>query len=92
MLRPLDDRVLVKRDPTIKKIGRIIIPETHQKKTHKGVVVAVGPGAVKNGKRIPMSVKVDDTVIFSEHAGMDMRGDEYTLIKEEGILGVLNDN
>jgi chaperonin GroES len=91
LLRPLDDRIVVKRDPEIEKIGSIIIPDTHRKKTLKGVVVAVGPGALKNGKRIPMDTKVDDKVIFSEHAGLDL-GNDYSLMKEEGVLGVLYDN
>jgi chaperonin GroES len=92
MIKPLNDRLLVKRDSAKDKIGSFYIAPSHQEKPCQGTVVAIGDGAFKNGKRIPLTCKIGDRVIFSQHAGVDVKfGDkEFTLMKEEGVLGILD--
>ena len=92
-LRPLHDRVLVKRleEKEVKK-GGIIIPDTAKEKPQEGEVIAVGPGKVtEDGKLQPMSVKVGDKILFGKYSGSDVKlGDEEYLIMHEGdILGTL---
>jgi len=92
-LRPLQDRVLVKRleEKEVKK-GGIIIPDTAKEKPQEGEVIAVGPGKVTDdGKRQPMGVKVGDKILFGKYSGSEVKlGDEEHLIMHEGdILGIL---
>jgi len=92
-LRPLHDRVLVKRleEKEVKK-GGIIIPDTAKEKPQEGEVIAVGPGKVtEDGKLQPMSVKVGDKILFGKYSGSEVKlGDEEYLIMHEGdILGTL---
>lgn len=97
-VRPLGDRVLVKREdaPAAKSAAGIIIPETAQKeKSKKGVVVAVGPGRINDdGKLMPMHVKVGDSVLFNSgwDNEVEFSGDdaEYFLVKESDILAITN--
>jgi len=93
-LRPLHDRVLVKRleEKEVKK-GGIIIPDTAKEKPQEGEVIAVGPGKVtEDGKLQPMSVKVGDKILFGKYSGSEVKlGDEEYLIMHEGdILGTLS--
>ena len=96
-IRPMHDRVLVKRKTTEEEsAGGIIIPESAQKETEetKGEVVAVGQGLkLDSGSLVPMDVKVGDTVIFGDYAGTDIKieGQDYLLMKEEEILAVIED-
>jgi chaperonin GroES len=73
-------------------IGSFYIPDSCREKPCQGTVVAVGTGALVNGARVPLTCNVGDKVIFSQHAGVDVKfGDkEYTLMKEEGVLGILD--
>ena len=92
-LRPLRDRVLVKRleEKEVKK-GGIIIPDTAKEKPQEGEVMAVGPGKVTDdGKLQPMSVKVGDKILFGKYSGSEVKlGEEEFLIMHEGdILGVV---
>ena len=92
-LRPLRDRVLVKRleEKEVKK-GSIIIPDTAKEKPQEGEVMAVGPGKVTDdGKLQPMSVKVGDKILFGKYSGSEVKlGDEELLImREEDVLGIL---
>ncbi len=94
-VRPLADRVLVKRieEEEVKK-GGIIIPDTAKEKPQKGEVVAVGPGRLdEKGQRIPMEVKVGDKVLFSKYAGNEVKIDdeEYLIMREDEILAVLEE-
>jgi len=91
MIRPLNDRILVERESAKDKIGSFFLPTQYQEKPCTGKVVVVGPGALVNGKRVKCSCKVGDVVIFSQHAGVDIKlsGKEYTLMKEEGVLGIV---
>jgi chaperonin GroES len=94
-VRPVNDRILVIRIEEEKKTrGGIIIPDTAKEKPQEGKVVAVGPGKRdENGKRIPMEVKKGDRILFSKYAGTEIKidGEEHIFMRENDILGVLND-
>jgi len=90
-IRPLFDRVLVKRFAQEEKTaGGIIIPDTaKEERTQMGKIVAVGAGRVTNdGKVIPVQVKVGDTVFFGKYAGTEA-SNEFVILKEEEILGIV---
>ncbi len=92
-LRPLHDRVLVKRleEKEVKK-GGIIIPDTAKEKPQEGEVVAVGPGKkTDDGKLQPMGVKVGDKILFGKYSGSEVKlgNEEYLIMREDDILGVL---
>lgn len=94
-IRPLQDRVLVKRlEETTKTAGGIIIPDTAKEKPSEGLVEAVGTGAIgTDGKLIPMTVKVGDKVLFGKWAGTEVKlnGEERLLIKESEILCIVEE-
>ena len=91
--KPLRDRVFVKfSDEEEKTAGGLYIPDTAKEKPQRGTVVAVGPGKVTDdGKRQPMDVKVGDTILFDKYSGSKIRMDdeEYLIIREEDILGIV---
>ena len=93
-IRPLHDRVIVSRiEEGEQKIGGIIIPDTAKEKPQQGRVIAVGKGKVeKDGKVTPLDVKEGDTVLFGKYSGQEIKldGEEYLIMREEEILGVLN--
>ena len=93
MLKPLADRVLVKVDEEETKTkGGILIPDTAQKKSQKGTVMAIGSGQVlDNGTRLPFEVKVGDHVLFAKYSGVDIDedGEKYLLLAERDILAIL---
>jgi chaperonin GroES len=92
-VRPLQDRVLVKRieeEETTK--GGIIIPDTAKEKPQQGIVKAVGKGKIlENGTRIEPDVKKGDKVLFGKYAGSEIKvdGDDYLIMREDDILGIL---
>lgn len=92
-IQPLHDRVLIKRaDPARKTAGGIYLPETSKEKPAEGVVKAVGKGrTLKDGSVRALSVRVGDKVAFSTYAGTDVKveGEDYTILKEEDILGII---
>ena len=93
-VRPLHDRILVKRaeEGEQKSIGGIIIPDTAKEKPQRGTVVAVGEGKKDdNGKRIPVDVKENDEVLFGKYAGTEVKidGEELLIMHESDILGVI---
>ena len=92
-LRPLQDRLLVKRLEEGEQIqGGIIIPDTAKEKPQQAQVLAVGPGRVTDdGKLQPIEVKVGDTVVFGKYAGTEVKveGDDLLIIREDDVLGVL---
>ncbi len=94
-IRPLHDRVLVKRiEEETKTKGGIIIPDTAKEKPIKGEVIAVGEGRIlDNGQKVPVSVKVGDKVIFSKYAGTEIKieGEEHLIMREDDILGVIEE-
>jgi chaperonin GroES len=93
-IRPLHDRVIVQRlDEGEQKVGGIIIPDTAKEKPQQGKVIAVGKGKVeKDGKVTPLDVKEGDTVLFGKYSGQEIKldGEEYLIMREEEILGVIN--
>lgn len=93
MLKPLADRVLVKVDEEeTKTAGGILLPDTAQKKSQKGTVLAVSSGKVlDNGTRLPFEVKVGDHVLFAKYSGVDIdeNGEKYLLLSERDILAIL---
>ena len=93
-IRPLSDRVLVKRLEAKQETsaGGIIIPETAKEKPQEGEVVAVGPGKMlEDGKVQAMNVKAGDRVLFGKYAGTEVKIDneDYLIMREDDILGVL---
>ena len=92
-LRPLHDRLLVKRlEETEQMQGGIIIPDTAKEKPQQAKVLAIGPGRVTDdGKLQPIEVKVGDTVVFGKYAGTEVKveGDDLLIIREDDVLGVL---
>ena len=92
-LRPLQDRLLVKRLEEKEQVqGGIIIPDTAKEKPQQGKVLAVGPGRVMDdGKLQPLEIKVGDTVVFGKYAGTEVKidGDDLLIIREDDVLGVL---
>jgi chaperonin GroES len=91
-IRPLQDRLVVKRTPEEEKTkGGIIIPDTAKEKPLEGVVVAVGSGkALANGKVVPLDVKAGDKVLFGKYSGTEVKveGEELVLLREEDVLAV----
>ncbi len=92
-IRPLQDRVIVQRlEEEEKTKGGIIIPDTAKEKPQQGKVIAVGKGKVRDdGKVSPLDVKVGDKVLFSKYAGTEVKieGEEYLIMREDDILGVI---
>ena len=92
-IRPLQDRILVKRvDEEEKTAGGIIIPDTAKEKPQEGKVVAVGNGKTDDdGKSIPLEVKKGDKVLFSKYSGTEVtiEGTEHLIIREDDVLGIV---
>ena len=93
-IRPLQDRILVKRvDEEETTAGGIIIPDTAKEKPQEGKVVAVGNGKTDDdGKSIPLEVKKGDKVLFSKYSGTEVtiEGAEHLIIREDDVLGILD--
>ena len=93
LLKPLNDRVLVRRvESETKTAGGIIIPESAKEKPAEAEVIAVGPGRLlENGERSVMQVKAGDKILFGKYSGTDVQIDRETLLilKEDDILGVI---
>lgn len=92
-IRPLNDRLLVKRlEEEEKTAGGIIIPDSAKEKPAEGKVIAVGPGKLNDkGERVALQVKEGDRVLFSKYGGTDVKldGDNYLIMREDDILGVI---
>jgi len=92
-LRPLRDRILVKRvDEGEATHGRIVIPDSAKEKPQEGKVVAVGTGKVNDeGRNIPLTVKAGDRILFGKYSGSEVTLDsqEYLIMKEEDVLGIV---
>jgi chaperonin GroES len=93
-IRPLHDRVVVRRIEEGETIrGGIIIPDTAKEKPQQGEVVGVGDGKMlEDGQRAPVDVKVGDRILFGKYSGSEIKiaGDEYLVVREDEILGVLS--
>lgn len=92
-IRPLNDRLLVKRlKEEEKTAGGIIIPDSAKEKPAEGEVVAVGPGKTNDkGERVALQVKKGDRVLFSKYGGTDVKldGEDYLIMREDDILGII---
>ncbi|WP_136798768.1 MULTISPECIES: co-chaperone GroES [Desulfosediminicola] len=92
-IRPLNDRLLVKRlEEEEKTSGGIIIPDSAKEKPAEGQVVAVGPGKLNDkGERVALQVKEGDLVLFSKYGGTDVKldGEDFLIMREDDILGVV---
>ena len=94
-IRPLGDRILVKRldeDKEQRSRGGIIIPDTAKEKPMEGKVAAVGPGRrLDDGKIQKVEVKIGDRVLIGKYAGTEVKieGDEYVIMREDDVLGVI---
>ncbi len=93
-VKPLNDRVLVKRiEPEQQVKGGIIIPDTAKEKPLEGKVVAVGAGRLDdNGKRVALDVKAGDRVLIGKYIGTEVKIDdvEHVIVREEEILGIIS--
>lgn len=91
-IRPLHDRVIVKRlEEEEKTKGGIIIPDTAKEKPQEGRVVAVGSGKRDDGKVVPLDVKAGDKILFGKYSGTEIKldGEEHLIMREEDILGII---
>jgi chaperonin GroES len=92
-IRPLHDRVIVKRTEEEEKTkGGIIIPDTAKEKPAEGKIVAVGAGRIKkDGTKIPLEVKAGDRVLFSKYGGTEVKidGEEHLMMREDDILAII---
>jgi len=92
-LRPLHDRVLIKRveeQETVK--GGIIIPDTAKEKSQEGEVIAAGTGKrLEDGTVVPLEVKTGDRILFGKYSGAEIKleGQDYIILREDEILGIL---
>ncbi|MEY4617467.1 MAG: hypothetical protein RJB66_2427 [Pseudomonadota bacterium] len=93
-VRPLHDRILVKRTTEDDKTaGGLYIPDSAKEKPQKGEVVAAGKGRVlEDGKVLPLEIKVGDKILFSKYAGTELKlnGEEYLMMREEDVLGIVH--
>ncbi len=89
-IKPLGNRVLIKRAEAKTTRGGILLPDSAKEKPRMGHVVAVGPGKTdEHGNVQPCQVCVGDQVVYSAYAGTEVKPDEYLIVSEEEILGVL---
>ena len=92
-IRPLQDRVIVKRiEEEEKSKGGIIIPDTAKEKPQEGKVIAVVKGKISaDGKITPLGVKVNDRILFGKYSGTEINvdGEEHLIMREDDILGVI---
>lgn len=91
-IRPLGDKIVVKRLDERTTEGGIVIPETVGNKSQKGIVVAVGPGKNEDGKIQKLSLNQNDNIIFNKYSGTEItvKGKDYLIIKEEDVLAIID--
>jgi|SRR5271167_1457199 len=88
-ITPLHDRVIIRRlEAKETATGGIIIPDTAKEKPQEGEVIAVGPGKIEKGHRIPLDVKVGDRILFGKYTGSEIKlnDQEYLILREDEIL------
>ena len=92
-VRPLHDRILVKRlEESAQRAGSIIIPDSAKEKPQQGKVIAAGAGKAKDdGKRIPLDVRAGDKILFGKYSGQEIKldGEEYLIMREDEVLAVV---
>ena len=93
-IKPIKDNIVVKRldETEEKKVGSIIIPDSAKEKPLTAEVIAVGSGrTLKDGKKVPLDVKVGDKVLVGKYSGSEVKldGNEYLILKEDEVLGIV---
>ena len=93
-IKPLEDRIVVKPlDPEQTTASGLVIPDTAKEKPQEGEVLAVGPGRFDDDgeKRIPLDVKVGDTVLYSKYGGTEVKysGEEYLILSARDVLAII---
>ena len=92
-VRPLHDRIIVRRDEEgEQQRGGIIIPDTAKEKPQRGTVIAVGNGTLKEGgMRVPLDVQAGDVILFGKYTSQDIKvdGEEYLIMREDEVLAVI---
>ncbi|MGH2578511.1 MAG: co-chaperone GroES [Actinomycetota bacterium] len=92
-LTPLEDRIVVQpQEEEETTVSGIVIPDTAKEKPQEGKVVAVGPGRFEEGQRVPIDVKVGDSVIYSKYGGTEVKveGEEYLILSARDVLAVID--
>ena len=91
-IKPLEDRILVQaNEAETTTASGIVIPDTAKEKPQEGEVVAVGPGRFEEGNRVPLDVKVGDTVIYSKYGGTEVKygGQDYLILSARDVLAIV---
>jgi chaperonin GroES len=91
-IKPLEDRIVVKPlDAEQTTASGLVIPDTAKEKPQEGEVLAVGPGRFEEGNRLPLDVKVGDTVLYSKYGGTEVKysGEEYLILSARDVLAVI---
>ena len=92
-LKPLEDRIVVKPgEEEETTVSGIVIPDTAKEKPQEGQVVAVGPGRFEDGTRVPLDVKVGDTVIYSKYGGTEVKvgGEDHLILSARDVLAIVD--
>jgi chaperonin GroES len=92
-LKPLEDRVVVKPGEAEERTASgLVIPDTAKEKPQQGEVVAVGPGRFEDGQRVPLDVKVGDTVVYSKYGGTEvtLEGEDYLVLSARDLLAIVD--
>ena len=91
-IKPLEDRIVIQaNDAETTTASGIVIPDTAKEKPQEGTVLAVGPGRFEDGNRVPLDVKVGDTIIFSKYGGTEVKysGEEYLILSARDVLAII---
>ncbi len=91
-IKPLEDRIVVQANAAEQTTASgLVIPDTAKEKPQEGTVLAVGPGRFEDGQRLPLDVKVGDTVIYSKYGGTEVKynGEEYLILSARDVLAIL---
>ncbi len=91
-LKPLEDRVVVKPSEGEETTASgLVIPDTAKEKPQEGSIIAVGPGRFDDGERVPLDVKVGDTVIYSKYGGTEVKlsGEDYLILSARDLLAIV---
>ena len=91
-IKPLEDRVLIQiKEAESTTASGLVIPDSAKEKPQEGVVIAAGPGRFDGDDRVPMDIKVGDTVVFSKYGGTERKydGEEYLLLNSRDVLAII---
>ena len=91
-IKPLADRVLIQiKEAESTTASGLVIPDSAKEKPQEGVVIAAGPGRFDGDDRVPMDIKVGDTVVFSKYGGTELKydGEEYLLLNSRDVLAII---